>query len=129
MAEDVLAAERLVLERDGGDQVDQLAELGLVDLQLGVALVEHALELGVVALDGVEGVVDQGADGADLLLGLALIRLELAADDHLVVVLQEFPAGFWRHPEDVGFGVVVADFQFFLGWWLRIPRRNRSCCG
>ncbi len=43
VAEDVLGLQDGVLERDGGDQVDQLAEFGLVDLQPGVLLVEHAL--------------------------------------------------------------------------------------
>jgi hypothetical protein len=35
---------------DGGDQVDQLAELGLVDLQATVLFIEHPFELGVILL-------------------------------------------------------------------------------
>ena len=42
----------------GGDQVDQLAKFGLVDLQAGVLFVEYALEFGVVGLNRFQGVID-----------------------------------------------------------------------
>ena len=69
-AEDVLGAVLLVAEADVADQVDQLAEALLVERGSGVVLGQHALERGVVALDGDHGVVDDLADGR--LLGVRL---------------------------------------------------------
>ena len=83
-AEDVLRAALRVAEPDVADQVDELAEALLVERRAGVVLGQHALERGVVALDGDHGVVDELADGR--LLGLGL---------------EVRPARLRRHPEDV----------------------------
>ncbi len=57
--------------RDVADQVDELAEALLVEAGAGVVLGQHALERGVVALDGGHRVVDQLADGGLRGAGLA----------------------------------------------------------
>jgi hypothetical protein len=57
-------------EADARDEVDELAELVLVEGGQRVDLGQGALERGVVGLDGVHGVVEGLADGG--LLGLAL---------------------------------------------------------
>jgi hypothetical protein len=112
VAEDVLGLQRGVPERDGGDQVDQLAELGLVDLQAAVLLVEHPFELGVVLFDRLQRIVDQPADAADGVgRFLAVLDNDLAAGRQLGMVLQRLPTRQLRHPEDVLLGVVVADLQ------------------
>ena len=41
----------VVAEADGGDQIDQLAELAIRQLGTGIAFVEDALQLGVLDLD------------------------------------------------------------------------------
>lgn len=43
MAENAFGVQRLMVKRDGGDQVDQFADFGRLDLQLGVGFIEHAL--------------------------------------------------------------------------------------
>ena len=92
-AERVLGAVGGAAERDVADQVDELAEALLVEAGAGVVLGQHALERGVVALDGGHRVVDQRADG----------RLRGAG-------LQVRPARLLRHPEDAGGAVLVAVF-------------------
>ena len=67
-----------------GDQVDQLAEHHLVERRAVVVLGQHALEAGIVRLDGGHRVVDQLADGR--LLGVGL---------------QMRPARLLGHPEHV----------------------------
>ncbi len=47
-----------MFKRNGGDQIDEFAQFGLVNLQLGIAFVEYPLEFGVVGLDGLQGVID-----------------------------------------------------------------------
>ena len=89
--EDVLGATVFVAHGDGADEVDELAELRLVDVGARVVLAEHALELRVLPLDGHHGVVDGLAD-----LGLARCGLQV------------LPARFTRHPEDVVGEVLVA---------------------
>jgi hypothetical protein len=91
------AAERIArlgavaLEADVGDQVDQALHLLQRDAAAGVVAWQLALEVGVVALDGEDGVVDQRSDvGA---CGL---------------VLRVLPARLGRHPEDMLSGVLVA---------------------
>ena len=80
-------------ERDVADQVDELAEALLVEAGAGVVLGQHALERGVVALDGGHGVVHQLADG-----GLRGAGLEV------------LPARLLGHPEDAGGAVLVGVF-------------------
>jgi hypothetical protein len=64
---------RVVAKADGGDQIHQLAELAVGQLGAAVALVEDALELGVLLLDHRQRFVDALADvgllggGAELL--------------------------------------------------------------
>ena len=72
------------------DEVDELAELRLVDGRAGVVLAQHALEARVLALDRHHGVVDELAD-----LGLLGVGLQVA------------PARLARHPEDVLGGVAA----------------------
>ena len=43
MPEDILGIQARVREGNGGDKIDQLAQLGLVNLQAGVLLIQHAL--------------------------------------------------------------------------------------
>ena len=102
LAEEVLvdAAERVAglvaaaLEADVGDEVDQPRHLDRIDPAAGVIARELGFEIGVVPLDGEDGVVDQRGDvGAG---GL---------------VLKVGPAGFGRHPEDALGGVFVARFE------------------
>ncbi len=112
MAEDILGLKRLVDKGNGGDEVDQFAQLGLVNLQAAVLLVEHPFQLGVVLLDGVQGVVDQTANAADLVgFGFAVFDLDLRPRRQLGVVLQIFPTPQRWHPEDVLLSVIVADLQ------------------
>jgi len=63
VAEDVLRVQVGVLEGDGGDEVDEAAEIRRVELELGVGLVEDAFQLWVLALDGLQRVVDEPAGG------------------------------------------------------------------
>lgn len=46
VAEDILGVQVGVLEGDGGDEVDEAAEIGRVELELGVGLVEDVFSLG-----------------------------------------------------------------------------------
>ena len=89
-AEDVRGAGLGAADLDVADHVDDLAEAGLVQGGPGVVLGQHVLEGRVVLLDGGHGVVDGGADGG--LVGLGL---------------QDRPAGVGRHPEDVLGDVLV----------------------
>ena len=92
-AERVLGAVGGAAEGDVADQVDELAEALLVEAGAGVVLRQHALERGVVALDGGHRVVDERADGG--LRGAGL---------------QVRPARLLRHPEDAGGAVLVGVF-------------------
>ena len=122
VAEDVLGVQVGVLEGDGGDEVDQADEVRRVELELGVALVEDVLELRVLLLDGVEGVVDELADGGDLVDRpvLPLLTSISVSGRELGAVLQGLPAGERGHPEDVFLDVVVALFQLGARWLRRI---------
>ena len=40
-------------ERDSRDQIDQLAQFGLIDLQTGIEFIEYTFEIRVIDLDGV----------------------------------------------------------------------------
>ena len=112
VAEDVLGVQVGVLERDGGDQVDQAGQVGRVDLELGVGLVQDVLEAGVLPLDGLKGVVDQLADGRHAVGGrLAVADRDLGPDRQLGAVLQRLPPGQGGDPEDVLLHVVVAVLQ------------------
>ena len=57
-AQNVLGAVSRTAETDVADQVDELAEPLLVEAGAAVVLGQHALERGVVALDGGHRVVD-----------------------------------------------------------------------
>ena len=115
VAEDVLRVEVGVLEGDGGDEVDEAAEVRRIELELGVGLVEDVLELRVLLLDRVERVVDELAGGGDLVGGLLAVGdLDLRAGRELGAILQRLPPGERRHPEDVLLDVVVALFKFLL---------------
>jgi hypothetical protein len=85
-------------EADGGNEVDQLAELAGFQLGAGEALVQDAFQARVVGSMAIQRVVDALAD-----VGL----LGLVADG--------LPACRFRHPEDVGHGVEVAVFQHARG--------------
>jgi len=88
--EDVLGAVLTVAQPDIADQVDQLAEALLVQPRLGIVLGQHALQGGVVPLDGQHGVINDLSDGR--LLG---------------TVLQQRPARLPGHPETVHGAVLV----------------------
>ena len=90
-AENILLAALGIAQADGGDQVDQLPEPGLVQRRARVVLGENALELDVVALDGLHRIVHQLADAR--LLG---------------ALLQVGPPCLGGHPEDVLGQVLVA---------------------
>ena len=110
--EDVLRVQVGVLEGDGGDEIDEAAEIRRVDLELGVGLVEDALELRVLLFDGIERVVDELAGGGDLVgAGLAVLDGDLRAGRELGAILQRLPPGECGDPEDVLLDVVVALFQ------------------
>ena len=115
-AERVLGAVGRAAERDVADQVDDLAEPLLVEAGAGVVLGQHALERGVVALDGGHRVVDERADR----------RLRRAR-------LQVRPARLLRHPEDAGGAVLVAGLRgrrpapSALRARRASPRRRRRC--
>ena len=89
-AEDVARLVLGIAEADRADQVDQLAQALFVEPRPVVVLGQHALERRVVALDRDHRIVDQLADR-----GLLGVRLE------------ERPARFLRHPEDVQGAVLV----------------------
>jgi hypothetical protein len=96
-----------------GEVGDQVGQLVAFDLGFCEFLVEHVLELGVLALDGLHGVVDQPADGAHFsgvsLPGLFHGRAHLGGS--CARSRRVLPARFQRHPEDVLLGVVVAHLQ------------------
>jgi hypothetical protein len=83
-------------EADGGHQINQFAELAVGQLGARIALVEDALEPGVLDFDEGERIVDALAD-VRLLGGGA----------------QRFPACGLGHPEHIDLAVVVAIFEFF----------------
>jgi len=76
------------------DQVDQPLHLFRRDAAAGVVAWQFALEVWVVALDGEDGIVDQGGD----------VRPR-------GLVLEVLPARLGRHPEHPLGGVLVAAFQ------------------
>ena len=90
----VFGASFRVSNLDVGDQVDKLAQPGLVQGGAGVVLGQHVLERQVVPLDGGHGVVHQLADDR-----LPRLRLEMR------------PAGLRRHPEDALASVFVHVFR------------------
>jgi hypothetical protein len=71
----------VVAKADGGHKIDQLAQLAIGQLGAGIALVQDALELGVLDLDQRQRIVDALAN-VGLLGGGA----------------QAFPAGGLRAP-------------------------------
>ncbi|MCY1371097.1 hypothetical protein D9M69_582280 [compost metagenome] len=87
---DVLGSVAFLVERNAGDQVDQLAQHHLVERGAGVVLGQHTLERLVVLLNGAHRVVDQSADRGQLGVGL-----------------QVRPASLLRHPEHVVREVLV----------------------
>ena len=93
-AQGVAGLAAVALEADVGDHVDQALELFRRDAAAGIVARELALEVGVVALAGQDGVVDQGRD-----LGPG------------GPVLQVLPACRGRYPEDPLGGVLVAALQ------------------
>ncbi len=108
LAEEVLVdpAERVAgfcavaFEADVGDQVDQPFQLLRRDAAAGVIARQLALEVGVVALHGQDGVVDQLGDAG--LRGL---------------VLEVLPARLRRHPEHPLGCVLVAILQQPFELW------------
>ena len=98
LAEHVAGVVDVFAKADGGHQINQFAEFAVRQLFLnfgaGVALVENALELGVFDFNAGQRVIDALAD-VGLLGGGA----------------QVFPAGAFRHPEDIDLAVVVAVLQ------------------
>ena len=89
-AQHIFGAGLRVSNPDVGDQVDELAQAGLVQGGTGIVLGQHVFERRVVPLYGGHGVVHQLADGR-------LPRL----------CLEVRPAGLQRHPEDVLAAVLV----------------------
>ena len=94
-------------ERDGADEVDELAEPVLVERGAGVVLGEHALEgapaLALVrGLDGDHGVVHQPADGRLLGVGLEVAPARLRAEPR-----RRFRRGIRPGPRDLAPGVVA----------------------
>ena len=89
----VFGAGLRVSNSDVGNQVDELAQTGLVQGRPCVVLGQNVLERRVVPLDGGHGVVHQLADGR-----LPRLRLEVR------------PAGLRRHPENVLAAVLVHVF-------------------
>lgn len=81
-------------EADVGDEVDEALHLDRLDAAAGVVARELVLEVGIVALDGEDGVIDERGD----------IRARS-------LVLEVVPASFARHPEDALGGVFVAALQ------------------
>ena len=67
VAEDVLRVKVRVLERDGGDEVDEPREVFLGDLKADIVLVQNVLELGVLLLHRLQRVVDELAGGGDFI--------------------------------------------------------------
>ena len=94
LAQDVASLRWVVTKADGGDQVDQLAQLAVGQLGAGKAFVEDAFEFGVVGFDQAQRVVDAFAN----------VGLRRGGT-------QRFPAGTLGHPKHVFAGVVVAVFQ------------------
>ena len=70
--QDVPGAVFLVAQADVADQINELAEPLLVEARVGIVLGKHALERGVVTLDGEHGVVDDLADSRLLGFGFEL---------------------------------------------------------
>ena len=68
--QDVLGRVAFLVQRNAGNEVDELPEHHLVERGSGVVLGQHALERFVVLLDDAHRVVDQGADGGQLGVGL-----------------------------------------------------------
>ena len=93
LTQDVAGLRWVVTKADGGNQVDQLAQLAVWQLGAGKAFVEDAFELGVIQLDHGQRVVN------------ALANVGLGCGG-----AQGFPARTFWHPEDVFAGVVVAVF-------------------
>ena len=74
-----------VLERDGGDEVDEPREVRRIDLELGVVLVEDVLELRVLLLHRLQRVVDELAGGGDFIrVGETPTLLDLGPGRELV---------------------------------------------
>ena len=93
-AESVARLAVSALEADVGDEVDEALHLDGLDAAAGVVAGELVLETGIVALDGEDGVVDQG-------------RYVGACGP----ILEVMPAGLGGHPEDALGGVLVAVFE------------------
>jgi hypothetical protein len=89
-AEEVLRPAGDIGELDGADEIDEFAEAVFVEVGAAVVFVERAFEAGVVAFEGDHGVVHVLADARKL-----------------GVALEVGPAGFLRHPEDIGGEVFV----------------------
>ena len=106
LAQNIACCAGIAAKTDGGNHIDQFAQLTVGQLGAAIALVQNPFELGVFCFDGGQGVVDALTD----------IRL-------LGGGAQRFPTGGFGYPEDVGRGVIVAVFQFggefvFAGIWV-----------
>lgn len=112
VAEDVLRVEVRVLERDGGDEVDEPREVRRIDLELGVVLVEDVLELRVLLLYRLQRVVDELAGGGDLVgRGFPILHRDFRPGRELGGVLQGLPPRQRRNPEDVLLYIIVTLLQ------------------
>ncbi len=93
-AERVAGFRAIALETDVGDEVGEALELDGLDAAAGIVARELTLEVGIIALDRVDRVVDERGD-----VGSRRLILEVR------------PAGFRWNPENALGGVLVAVFQ------------------
>ena len=101
------------MEANASNQINQAGEVCRVELELGVAFIEDAFQLGVLLLDGVERVVDEATGGGDLVGGLLAVGdSNFRSGRELGAILQRLPPGERGDPEDVLLGVVVPFLQF-----------------
>ena len=109
MPQHISAAILGFVHSDVADQVDEAAEVGGIEVAAGIDFGQHAAQAGVIALDGVHGVVNIFADFGRFGAGLQIA-----------------PTGGGRHEEDVFGPVFIPIFwisaKIFLGHQLGVQR-------
>lgn len=112
VAKDAFGEQVCVLKPNLGNQINQAGETFGWKLELGVILVEIALELWVVLLNSSQRVVDQLADGSDPVGRLPSVDdFDLRTGRQSEVFLNPLPASAGTQ-NTFYFQVVIADLMF-----------------
>src|SRR5262245_60012641 len=99
MTEDVFGVKRLVMERNRGDEVNQLAKFACIYLQARVVLVQNILQFGVFLFNLIQRIIEEATKAHELVSRtFAVLYLDICSRSDLSVGFEEIPTRQRRHP-------------------------------